>query len=150
MSNQVQAVNGNTDGAGVRGGRPTMKDVASRAGVALKTVSRVVNREPGVTPETANRVLGAIEELGFRRNESARLLRTGRTATLGFIAGSWADPDDVAVYRGAESIARERGYLMYSGSTDSDPGREEGLALAMCARRVDGLIIIPAPGSHDY
>jgi LacI family transcriptional regulator len=39
---------------------------------------------------------------------------------------------------------------MYSGSTDSEPTTEEGLALAMCARRVDGLIIIPAPGSHDY
>lgn len=127
-----------------------MKDVASRAGVALKTVSRVVNREPGVTPETASRVLGAIEELGFRRNESARLLRTGRTATLGFIASSWAERDDVAVYRGAEAVAREQGYLMYSGSTDSDADREERLALAMCARRVDGLIIIPTSGSHDY
>jgi LacI family transcriptional regulator len=127
-----------------------MKDVASRAGVALKTVSRVVNSEPGVTPETAGRVLGAIEELGFRRNESARLLRTGRTATLGFIAGSWAEPDDVAVCRGVEAVARERGYLMYSGSTDGDAGVEERLALAMCARRVDGLIIIPTPGSHDY
>jgi LacI family transcriptional regulator len=202
MSNQVQTVGGNADGAGVHGpggpgagghgagghgagpgerehgahgtandpdrgaalagrvtvpgeahrtgGRPTMKDVASRAGVALKTVSRVVNSEPGVTPETAGRVLGAIEELGFRRNESARLLRTGRTATLGFIAGSWAEPDDVAVYQGVEGLAREHGYLMYSGSTGSEPAREEGLALAMCARRVDGLIIIPAPGSHDY
>jgi len=188
MSNQVQTVGGNTDGAGGHGagghgaggpeargtangpdwgaaragrvdvpgqghrtgGRPTMKDVASRAGVALKTVSRVVNSEPGVTPETAGRVLGAIEELGFRRNESARLLRTGRTATLGFIAASWADPDDVAVYQGVEGVAREHGYLMYSGSTDREPAREEGLALAMCARRVDGLIIIPAPGSHDY
>src|SRR5580693_9059418 len=177
MSNQVQAVDGNADGAGVHGtggdperggalggrravpgdagrtgggGRPTMKDVASRAGVALKTVSRVVNREPGVTPETASRVLGAIEELGFRRNESARLLRTGRTATLGFIVDSWADPDHVAVYQGVESVAREQGYLMYSGSTDGDAAREERLALAMCARRVDGLIIIPTPGSHDY
>jgi LacI family transcriptional regulator len=136
--------------AGRTGGRPTMKDVASRAGVALKTVSRVVNREPGVTPETAGRVLAAIKELGFRRNESARLLRTGHTATLGFIAGSWTEPDHVAVYQGVESIAREQGYLMYSGSTDSEPSREEGLALAMCARRVDGLVIIPAPGSHDY
>lgn len=127
-----------------------MKDVASRAGVALKTVSRVVNGEPGVTPETAKRVLGAIEALGFRRNESARLLRTGRTATLGFIADTWADVDHAAVYQGLESIAREHGYLLYSGSTDSDPDLEERLALAMCARRVDGLIIIPTPGSHDY
>jgi LacI family transcriptional regulator len=127
-----------------------MKDVASRAGVALKTVSRVVNGEPGVTPETARRVLGAIEDLGFRRNESARLLRTGRTATLGFIADTWTDPDLTGVYRGLEDVVREHGYLLYSGSTDSDPEREERLALAMCARRVDGLIIAPTPGSHDY
>src|ERR1700729_276689 len=142
MDKQVEAVHSV--------GRPTMKDVASKAGVALKTVSRVVNGEAGVTPETAGRVLGAIEELGFRRNESARLLRTGRTATLGVIAGSWTDPDHMALYPGVERMTREQGYLMYCGSTDSDPGREEGLALAMCARRVDGLIIIPAPGSHDY
>ncbi|HET8835778.1 MAG TPA: LacI family DNA-binding transcriptional regulator [Gemmatimonadales bacterium] len=141
MSNQIQIVNAP---------RPTMKDVASRAGVALKTVSRVVNGEPGVTPETAKRVLGAIEDLGFRRNESARLLRTGRTATLGFITDTWGDPDSAAVYQGLENIALEQGYLLYSGSTDSDPGREEQLSLAMCARRVDGLIIVPTRGSHDY
>src|SRR6185437_15707709 len=141
MSNQMQVVNAP---------RPTMKDVASRAGVALKTVSRVVNGEPGVTPETAKRVLGAIEDLGFRRNESARLLRTGRTATLGFIADTWGDPDAAAVYQGLESIALEQGYLLYSGSTYSDPGREERLSLAMCARRVDGLIIVPTRGSHEY
>jgi LacI family transcriptional regulator len=127
-----------------------MKDVASRAGVALKTVSRVVNGEPGVTPETARRVLGAIADLGFRRNESARLLRTGRTATLGFIADTWTNSEHAAVYRGLENTAREHGYLLYCGSTDADPEREERLALAMCARRVDGLIIIPTPGSHDY
>jgi LacI family transcriptional regulator len=147
MSNQVHAVRASIS---AQGGRPTMKDVASRAGVALKTVSRVVNGEPGVTPETAKRVLGAIQDLGFRRNESARLLRTGRTATLGFIADAWTDPDQGAVHRGLEGIARERGFLLFSGSTDRDAGREERLALAMCARRVDGLVIIPTPGSHDY
>ena len=142
MNKQVDEVRGT--------GRPTMKDVASKAGVALKTVSRVVNGEPGVTSATASRVLGAIEDLGFRRNESARLLRTGQTATLGFIASDWTDPDHAAVYRGLEEVARSNGYLLYSGSTDRDPEREERLALAMCARRVDGLIIIPTPGSHDY
>src|SRR5580704_640919 len=160
MSNQIKSANGGARGTvtnvpvsgdiGRAGGRPTMKDVASRAGVALKTVSRVVNREPGVTPETTKRVLGAIEDLGFRRNESARLLRTGHTATLGYIADTWTDPDHAAVYRGLEQVAREHGYLLYSGSTDSDAEREEQLALAMCARRVDGLIISPTPGSHDY
>jgi LacI family transcriptional regulator len=132
------------------GARPTMKDVAFRAGVALKTVSRVVNGEPGVTPETTRRVLGAIEALGFRRNESARLLRTGRTATLGFIADSCADPDLAAICRGIEEVASEHGFLLYTGSTGSDPSREERLALSMCARRVDGLVIAPAAGDHGY
>jgi LacI family transcriptional regulator len=130
--------------------RPTMKDVAARAGVALKTVSRVVNGEPGVTPGTADRVLGAIEELGFRRNESARLLRTGQTATLGFIAEQVADPDQAALYRGLEEVARDRGFLLYSGSTDSDPDREQRLALSLCARRVDGMVIVPTSGDHGY
>src|ERR1700733_3004345 len=142
MDKQVEAVHSV--------GRPTMKDVASKAGVALKTVSRVVNGEAGVTPETAKRVQGALPELGFRRNESARLLRTGQTATLGFIADDWTNADHAAVYRGLEDVARANGYLLYSGSTDRDAEREEQLALAMCARRVDGVIIIPTPGSHDY
>ena len=142
MNKQVEEIHGT--------GRPTMKDVASKAGVALKTVSRVVNGEPGVTEATAGRVLGAIEDLGFRRNESARLLRTGQTATVGFIASDWTDPDHAAVYSGLEEVARSNGYLLYAGSTDRDAEREEKLALAMCARRVDGLIVIPTPGSHDY
>ena len=127
-----------------------MKDVASRAGVALKTVSRVVNGEPGVTPETTRRVLGAIEDLGFRRNESARLLRTGRTATLGFIADNCGESDQAGMSRGVEEVARDRGFLVFTGSTDNDPGLEEKLALALCARRVDGLIIAPTAGSHEY
>jgi LacI family transcriptional regulator, galactose operon repressor len=127
-----------------------MKDVASRAGVALKTVSRVVNGEPGVTPETTKRVRGAIEDLGFRRNESARLLRTGRTATLGLITDNCGDPDAAAVGRGVEEVARDHGFLVFTGSTDSDPARERGLALALCARRVDGLIMAPTSGEHEY
>ncbi len=127
-----------------------MKDVAARAGVALKTVSRVVNGESGVTPATAERVLDAIGELGFRRNESARLLRTGQTATLGFIAEQVGDPDQAALYRGLEEVARDRGFLLYSGSTDSDPDREERLALSLCARRVDGMVIVPTAGDHRY
>jgi LacI family transcriptional regulator, galactose operon repressor len=141
----------NNDGGAARGGtRPTMKDVASRAGVSLKTVSRVVNGEQRVTPETAMRVLGAISDLGFRRNESARLLRTGRTAMLGFIADNCGDPDLAALTRGLEEVARGEGLWLLVGSTDGDAVREERLALSLCARRVDGLIIAPAQGDHAY
>jgi len=66
--------------------RPTMVDVARRAGVSLKTVSRVVNREPGVRAETEGRVRGAVEALGYRANDIARNLRRGRpSAAIGLV-----------------------------------------------------------------
>jgi LacI family transcriptional regulator len=131
-------------------GRPTMKDVATRAGVALKTVSRVVNDEPGVTPETANRVRNAINELGFRRNDSARLLRKGQTASIGLIMEDIGDPFYSALSRAVEDVAHWNGSLLFTGSSDEDPQREQELVLALCARRVDGLIVIPASGDHRY
>jgi LacI family transcriptional regulator len=131
-------------------GRPTMKDVASRAGVALKTVSRVVNDEPGVTPETASRVRNAISELGFRRNDSARLLRKGQTASIGLIMEDIGDPFYSTLSRAVEDAARSNGSLLFTGSSDEDPQREQELVLALCARRVDGLIVIPASGDHRY
>ncbi|EFL13616.1 LacI family transcriptional regulator [Streptomyces sp. C] len=132
------------------GNRPTMKDVAARAGVGLKTVSRVVNGEPGVTPDTERRVQTAIEELGFRRNDSARVLRKGRTATVGLVLEDLADPFYGPLNRAVEEVARTHGALLINGSSAEDPDRERELALALCARRVDGLIVIPAGDDHRY
>ncbi|PRH80332.1 LacI family transcriptional regulator, partial [Streptomyces solincola] len=132
------------------GSRPTMKDVAARAGVRLKTVSRVVNGETGVTPDTERRVQEAIEALGFRRNDSARVLRKGRTATVGLVLEDLADPFYGPLSRAVEEVARAHGALLINGSSAEDPERERELALALCARRVDGLIVIPAGGDHRY
>ncbi|MEV7181151.1 LacI family DNA-binding transcriptional regulator [Kitasatospora sp. NPDC093679] len=130
--------------------RPTMKDVAAAAGVGLKTVSRVVNEESGVSPATAARVRTAIAELGFRRNDSARLLRTGSTASVGLVLEDIGDPFSSALSRGVEAVAREHGCLLFAGSSAEDPDRERALALALCARRVDGLLVVPAGGDHGY
>ncbi|MGW8351558.1 LacI family DNA-binding transcriptional regulator [Streptomyces wedmorensis] len=132
------------------GNRPTMKDVAARAGVGLKTVSRVVNGEPGVTPDTERRVREAIEILGFRRNDSARVLRKGRTATVGLVLEDLADPFYGPLSRAVEEVARAHGALLINGSSAEDPEREQELALALCARRVDGLIVIPSGDDHRY
>ncbi|WOP39184.1 LacI family DNA-binding transcriptional regulator [Streptomyces sp. Li-HN-5-13] len=132
------------------GSRPTMKDVAARAGVGLKTVSRVVNGEPGVTPDTERRVQEAIEALGFRRNDSARVLRKGRTASIGLVLEDLADPFYGPLSRAVEEVARAHGALLINGSSAEDPDREQELALALCARRVDGLVIIPAGDDHRY
>ena len=127
-----------------------MKDVAALAGVALKTVSRVVNDEPGVTPGTAERVRSAIEALGFRRNDGARLLRKGQTASIGLVLEDIGDPFYSALSRAVEDVAHQHGSLLFTGSSDEDPEKERELTLAFCARRVDGLIIIPASQDHTY
>jgi LacI family transcriptional regulator len=127
-----------------------MEDVAAQAGVALKTVSRVVNDEPGVTPSTAERVRAAIEQLGFRRNDSARVLRKGQTASIGLVMEDIGDPFYSALSRAVEDVARAHNYVLFTGSSDEDPAREREVALAFCARRVDGLIVIPASDDHTY
>ncbi|MBM9507482.1 LacI family DNA-binding transcriptional regulator [Actinacidiphila acididurans] len=127
-----------------------MKDVAARAGVGLKTVSRVVNEEPGVTPDTAARVQAAIDALGFRRNDSARLLRTRRTASVGLVLEDVADPFYAGLSRAVEDVARSHGALLFTGSSAEDPRREQELVLAFCARRVDGLVVVPAGDDHRY
>jgi LacI family transcriptional regulator len=132
------------------GNRPTMKDVAARAGVGLKTVSRVVNGEPGVTPDTERRVQEAITALGFRRNDSARILRKGRTASIGLVLEDLADPFYGPLSRAVEEVARAHGALLINGSSAEDPEREQELVLALCARRVDGLVVIPAGDDHRY
>lgn len=132
------------------GSRPTMKDVAAHAGVALKTVSRVVNGEPGVRPPTAERVHSSIATLGYRRNDSARVLRKGQTASIGLIVEDIGDPFYATLARAVEKVADSHGTILVTGSSDEDPGRERTLTLALCARRADGLIIIPASADHTY
>jgi LacI family transcriptional regulator len=131
-------------------GRPTMKDVAAHAGVGLKTVSRVVNHEPGVAPEMADRVRSSIAELGFRRNDGARLLRQGHTSSIGLVLEDIGDPFYSGLSRAAEDVAHRHGALLLIGSSDEEAARERELSLSFCARRVDGLIIVPAGADHRY
>ncbi len=131
--------------------RPTMTDVADAAGVSLKTVSRVVNGEPRVTPATAARVRSAIDRLGYRRNEMARTLRQGRVSrTLGLVIEDVANPFYSAITRGVEEETRAHGFLVIAGSSDEDPEREQLLLELLCERRVDGLLVVPAAADHRY
>ncbi|HHX45645.1 MAG TPA: LacI family transcriptional regulator [Chloroflexi bacterium] len=76
----------------VRSSRPTIKDVAKHVGVSFKTVSRVINGQPGVRPEVRARVRAAITELGYVVNHSARLLASGSSRTLGVVIPRITDP----------------------------------------------------------
>jgi LacI family transcriptional regulator len=129
-----------------------MRDVAARAGVSLKTVSRVVNDEGGVSSELVARVRRAIEELDFRPNVSASSLRRadGKTATVGLLLEDVANPFSSALHRAVEDVALPRGVMVFSASLDENPQRERELARALSARRVDGLIIAPAGDDQSY
>jgi LacI family transcriptional regulator len=128
-----------------------MRDVAERAQVSLKTVSRVINGEPGVASGTAARVTEVISELGFRRNDLARSLRQGSTSTtLGLVIEDVANPFYSAVAQAVESAARERGYLLITGSCEEDPARERELIQALMGRRVDALLLVPAGRERDH
>ena len=132
--------------------RATMRDVAALAGVSLKTVSRVVNGEPGVTEPLARTVLAAAERLQYRPNLGASSLRRsgGRTATIGLLLPDVANPFSSALHRAVEDVAVARGVAVLAASLDEDPDREVRLAGAFATRRVDGLIVVPASHDHAY
>ncbi len=128
-----------------------MRDVAYQAGVSLKTVSRVINAEAGVTPATAAKVTEAIDALGFERNDLARSLRQGRSsATLGLVIEDVANPFYSAMAQAVESAARDRGFLLITASALEDAERERELIGALLRRRVDALLIVPAGPDHRY
>lgn len=133
-------------------GRATMRDVAALAGVSLKTVSRVVNGAPTVDAGLAARVRRAAAQLNYQHNMTASNLRRGdrRSFMIGLMLEDMANPYSSVIYRAVEDAARARGVGVLAGSLDEDPARERELAATLVARRVDGLIIVPTRGSHDY
>ncbi|MER5525617.1 LacI family DNA-binding transcriptional regulator [Streptomyces sp. NPDC002677] len=129
-----------------------MKDVAAEAGVSAMTVSRVVNGDAAVAPRTAARVEAAVRKLGYQRDDVARQLRRTHelSQTIGLLVDDVADPFMAAVASAAEDVARQRGSVMLIGSSRADLRREREVIAAFTARRVDGLILTPAAGSHRF
>ncbi len=129
---------------------PTMRDVAARAGVSAMTVSRVL-KEQNVSAATRERVLAAVRELGYRRNEVARNLRLGRpSGTIGLVVTNLANPFYSRLALGAEQIADEHGLRVVLGNTGEDVQRERALVDDLAARRVDGMIVVPATADHRH
>jgi len=129
-----------------------MREVAALAKVSIKTVSRVVNGESGVSPSLAKRVVAASERLNYRHNLTASSLRRsdGRSATIGIVLEDVANPFSSALHRSIEDVAVQRGVLALAGSSDEDGDRERKLVSAFASRRVDGLIIQPSSQDHTY
>ncbi len=128
--------------------RPTMVDVAREAGVALRTVSRVVNGDATVGETFAERVRQAIATLDYQPDERARQLRSGITGTVGAAVRNISDHHPVL--GAAEEAARAAGLTIVAMSTEDDEEREREAVMSMCRRRMDGIIIEPIAENHQY
>jgi len=107
------------------------------------TVSRTLRDDPRVSPETRERVLAAVADLGYRRNELARTLRLGGTSGLvGLVVTNLANPFYSQLALGVEAVAGDRGLKVVLGNTGEDPMRERRLVEELTSRRVDGIIVL--------
>jgi LacI family transcriptional regulator len=121
--------------------RPTIKDVAALAGVGIASVSRVLNDAADVSASTRERVLAAVEELGYEPDLVASGLRRGTTRTIGFIVSDIANPLFADIIKGAEESLEARDYVVLIFNSRGNPERDlTGLRLFL-RRRVDGVIL---------
>ena len=129
--------------------RITLHHVADLAGVSHQTVSRVINSNDNVRPETRERVEAAILELGYRPNAIARSMVQGNTQTLGCIAPNLIDPTFTRIIESAQLEARRQGFFILIGSS-STVEEAKPLLDELLNRRVDGLIILNARDDERY
>ncbi|MFC8504457.1 LacI family DNA-binding transcriptional regulator [Pedococcus sp. NPDC057267] len=132
--------------------RATMRDVAAVAGVSVKTVSRVVNDEPAVSPAAATRVRRAVEQLGYRHDLTASNLRRSvrRPSTVAAMLQDLSNPYSARLLQAIELVAHERDVAVVASSLDEEPERERRLVEGLVRRRVDGLLLMPATSRQDY
>ncbi|HET9975727.1 MAG TPA: substrate-binding domain-containing protein, partial [Streptosporangiaceae bacterium] len=123
-----------------------MKDVASLAGVAVGTVSNVLNHPDLVRPLTRARVEAAMEELGFIPNGSARQLRAGRSRCLGLVVLDVTNPFFTEVARGVEDYAQAAGYAVILCNSDEADDKERRYLRVLEEQRVRGILITPVHG----
>jgi LacI family transcriptional regulator len=128
-----------------------VRDVAEVAGVSFKTVARVVNGEPGVRPATADRVMAAVRQLGFRRNTIAANFKRGVSQdTIGLVIDDVSNPFFATVTRAIENVTRARGIHVIIASSDREPARERAVIDALVSQRVGGLLVVPVGRDHRY
>ncbi|MDT8910622.1 LacI family DNA-binding transcriptional regulator [Amycolatopsis sp. PS_44_ISF1] len=129
-----------------RSSRPTQRDIAELAGVSITTVSHVVNGTRAVAEDTKAAVLRAIEATGYTGDAIARSLVTGGTRSIGMAISLVANPYFAALMQAIEREASASGYTVILADTHDTVATERDVVRALRSRRVDGLLITPAPG----
>ncbi|MBZ0303423.1 MAG: LacI family transcriptional regulator [Anaerolineae bacterium] len=124
--------------------RPTQTDVARLAGVSRATVSYVVNGIDAsqVSSATRQRVLQAVDALGYQPDALAQSLRSGWTNTIGLLIPDMDNPHYWHIAKGVEHVAQAEQYDLLLISSSLDVDREMHSIRALSRRRIDGLILI--------
>jgi LacI family transcriptional regulator len=131
------------DGDASRPNNPRIQDVARRAGVAIGTVSNVLNNPDIVTEQTRVKVEAAITELGFVRNSAARALAARRTDTVGLILIDIGNSLFVDIARGAESAAGQAQLKLLLANSDSTRSKQDNYLELFDQARVAGVLLTP-------
>lgn len=121
--------------------RAGMRQVADRAGVAMSSVSRVLSAHPDVSDTMRDRVMAAVEELGYEPNMLAQMLRRGATQTVGFVVGDISNPLLAQIALGAEVALRAAGYAMLLTNSVNEANLDATHIRLLQQRRVDGLLL---------
>ncbi len=121
----------------------TLTDVARSAGVGIGTVSRVVNGGIHVSPGTLKKVEAAILQLGYLPNHAARVLKGGRTKTIGLLVPSIADSFFANCAEAAGDVARSHGCLLIVAISSNQHNAERNSLDVLMQHRPDGLLIVP-------
>ncbi len=125
----------------------TIYDVAKQANVGVGTVSRVLNNNPRVSPDTRRRVLDVIENLNYRPSPVAQRLSRRKTLTIGVIAVYFTRPSVVERLRGVETVAAASEYDLIVYNVETPAKRDAIFRATADSRRVDGLLVISLPPS---
>ncbi len=129
--------------------RPSIKDVAFKAGVSKSTVSHVINGTRFVEDGTKQQVLQVIEELGYRPSVIARSLTTNRTQLIGVIVSDSSNNFFGELIRGIENIFGKANYGLVVCNTDETLEREEYYLNLLLGQQVDGIIAAAASQQWD-
>jgi LacI family transcriptional regulator len=129
--------------------RTLIHDIANYLNVSIATVSLVLNgkaKEQRISDALAERVLRYVEEVGYKPNQLAKSLRTGKTHVIGLIIEDISNPFFATVARLIEKQALTRGYRIIYCSTENDTTKTKDLITMFQERHIDGYIIAPPPG----
>ena len=131
---------------------PTLRDVATTAGVHAATASRALNPKTRglVSAETAKRVIKVAESLGYRPNPIARSLKTSKSGTIGVVIPDLTNPLFPPIMRGIEDALARGGYNPWIVNTDNDSAREERRVDSLRNLKVEGLIFATARRQHPF